>query len=214
MNAGSAARPLVVGAAPRGPGNFTDVREIPGRPSRLAGPGEGATAGGRLVVHGALQREPLARGAAGLVGVAAAHAGLGHGADVGVAAAEEALELGVTEPDEADLGVAFAFLAELVAKAEQDAGGVLALAGGGEREAAVLVLPQALEAGVQEGVDVGGHLEVGVAAGDLEDALVTVAAGVVGGGPDALDEEDLGEDGPYQLPVEREGGGASSEAAS
>jgi hypothetical protein len=75
------------------------------------------------------------------------------------------------------------------------------------------VLPQALDAGVQEVVDVAGHLEVGLAAGDLEHALVAVAAGVVGGGPDALDEEELGEDRPDELPVDREGGGAAAEAA-
>jgi hypothetical protein len=66
---------------------------------------------------------------------------------------------------------------------------------------------------VQEVVDVAGHLEVGLAAHDLEGALVAVAAGVVDGGPDALDEEELGEDGADELPVEGEGGGAAAEAA-
>jgi hypothetical protein len=66
---------------------------------------------------------------------------------------------------------------------------------------------------VQEVVDVAGHLEVGLAAHDLEHALGAVAAGVVGRGPDALDEEELREDRPDELPVEGQGGGAGAEAA-
>src|SRR6185312_2360516 len=149
-------------------------------------------------VDRALEYDPAAGGATVGVRFVLGGALVAGEADVRMAAAPVAAEVGVADPDQTGALVALALGVELLAEAGQDAGLIGAPVAVADAVLALVLRPQPIGGVQQERVGVLGDGEVERAAADLEHAAALAVARTPDRDPDALDEEvvveDVGED--------------------